>query len=109
MPIRIYALAKELDMDSKELVEVCTKAGIPGKGSALASLDDDEVAKVRTFLRGPSPTSETTAEGGPRGAGPATGVKIGRGGLRSRLRPGEAPPERLVSPEALEELSAWLS
>ncbi len=46
MPIRIYALAKELEMDSKELVDVCTRAGIPGKGSALASLNDDEVTKV---------------------------------------------------------------
>ena len=29
MPIRIYALAKELEIDSKELVEVCTKSGHP--------------------------------------------------------------------------------
>ncbi len=42
MPIRIYALAKDLQIDSKELVDICTKAGIPGKGSALASLNDDE-------------------------------------------------------------------
>ena len=35
MPIRIYALAKDLKIDSKELVEFCNKAGIPGKGSAL--------------------------------------------------------------------------
>ena len=39
MPIRIYALAKDLKIDSKELVEFCNKAGIPGKGSALASLE----------------------------------------------------------------------
>ena len=57
MPIRIYALAKELKIDSKELVEVCTKAGIPGKGSALASLDDDEVAKVKSYLSGPKPAA----------------------------------------------------
>ena len=50
MPIRIYALAKELDIDSKELVVVCTKAGVTGKGSALASLTDDEVAKVKAHL-----------------------------------------------------------
>jgi translation initiation factor IF-2 len=52
VPIRIYALAKELQIDSKELVEFCTKAGITGKGSALASLDDDEVSKVRAFIDG---------------------------------------------------------
>ena len=50
--MRIYALAKDLDIDSKELVEVCRKAGISGKGSALASLTDDEVVKVKAFLRG---------------------------------------------------------
>jgi translation initiation factor IF-2 len=52
LPIRIYALAKELKIDSKELVEICTKAGIQGKGSALASLDDSEVEKVKAFLSG---------------------------------------------------------
>jgi translation initiation factor IF-2 len=49
---RIYALAKELKLDSKELVDICTKAGVPGKGSALASLTDEEAEKVRQFLRG---------------------------------------------------------
>ena len=53
MSIRIYALAKDLDIDSKDLVDACTKAGISGKGSALASLDDEEVVKVKTFLDGP--------------------------------------------------------
>ncbi len=50
MPTRIYALAKELKVDSKELVEICNKAGVTGKGSALASLSDEEVAKVKSFL-----------------------------------------------------------
>ncbi len=50
MPVRIYALAKELKIDSKELVEICTKAGITGKGSALASLTDDEDVKLRNYL-----------------------------------------------------------
>ena len=52
VPIRIYALAKDLKIDSKELVEFCTKAGITGKGSALASLTDDEVEKVKSYLGG---------------------------------------------------------
>ena len=50
MPIRIYALAKDLKIDSKELVEFCNKAGIPGKGSALASLEDDEVSKLKSWM-----------------------------------------------------------
>jgi translation initiation factor IF-2 len=50
MPIRIYALAKKLNMDSKELVDACAKAGVIGKGSALASLTDDESTKVQAHL-----------------------------------------------------------
>lgn len=50
MPVRIYALAKELKIDSKDLVEICEKAGLPGKGSALASLTDDEVEKVKAIF-----------------------------------------------------------
>jgi len=52
VPIRIYSLAKELKIENKELVDICTKVGITGKGSALASLDDDEVAKVKAYLSG---------------------------------------------------------
>ncbi len=52
MPIRIYALAKELKIDSKELVDICKKAGLPGKGSALASLTEDEVVKLKAYLSG---------------------------------------------------------
>lgn len=50
MPIRIYALAKQLKLDSKVLVDICTKAGVTGKGSALASLTDEEMAKVTAFM-----------------------------------------------------------
>jgi translation initiation factor IF-2 len=52
LPIRIYALAKELKLDSAELSQICARAGITGKGSALASLTDDEVAKVKSYLAG---------------------------------------------------------
>ncbi|MCA9174346.1 MAG: translation initiation factor IF-2 [Planctomycetales bacterium] len=48
-------------MDSKDLVDVCTKAGITGKGSALASLDDDEVTKVKSFLEGPKSAPKPAA------------------------------------------------
>lgn len=52
MAVRIYALAKELKVDSKELVDICTKVGIRGKGSALASLSDEEVTKLREHFSG---------------------------------------------------------
>jgi translation initiation factor IF-2 len=50
--VRIYSVAKELNVDSKELVDICNKIGITGKGSALASLDDDEVARIKKHLAG---------------------------------------------------------
>ena len=52
MPVRIYALAKDLRVDSKKLVDLCAQAGIADKGSALASLTDDEATKVKAFISG---------------------------------------------------------
>lgn len=60
MPVRIYALAKELKLDSKDLVDLVKKAGISGKGSALASLSDEEAERVRNQVSGP-PRSEKSA------------------------------------------------
>ena len=70
MAVRIYALAKELKLDSKVLVDLCPKAGVTGKGSALASLTDEEVEKIRSFLASgasraparPAPTAEVPRE-----------------------------------------------
>ena len=50
MSVRIYALAKDLGIDNKELLDICEKAGIKGKGSALASLDDGEIAKIKQHI-----------------------------------------------------------
>ena len=61
MPIRIYALAKQLKLDSKVLVDICTKAGVSGKGSALASLTDQEMEKVTTFIN----VGKAAPSGGP--------------------------------------------
>ncbi len=67
MAARIYSLAKELNIDSKLLVDICAKAGLPGKGSALASLTDDEVGKLKAYLAGggraPAPKAPVVAPG----------------------------------------------
>ncbi len=63
MPKRIYALAKELTMDSKDLVDLCTQLGILNKGSALASLDDAEVDRINQHLE--QAKSKATAEAAP--------------------------------------------
>ena len=51
MKIRIFALAKELDIDSKELIEHCAKAGITIKNSALASISPEERDRVLEVMR----------------------------------------------------------
>jgi translation initiation factor IF-2 len=76
LPARIYSLAKELKIDSKELVDICAKAGITGKGSALASLDDTEVVRLKEFLGGHGRGSERAAaiSHSSSGSGSATAV-----------------------------------
>jgi translation initiation factor IF-2 len=72
---RIYTLAKELKLDNKVLVDVCNKIGITGKGSALASLSDEEVAAIKVHLGsgGKKAGGTATLEG------PATRAIAGRG------------------------------
>ena len=52
MAVRIYAFAKDLGLENKDLLDICEKVGIKGKGSALASLDDDEIGKIKKFMSG---------------------------------------------------------
>ena len=61
MPARIYSLAKELKLDSKVLVDICTSAGVTGKGSALASLTDEEVERVKTYISGGAQSGKAPA------------------------------------------------
>ena len=65
MAVRIYTLAKELKIDSKELVDLCTRAGIQDKGSALASMTDEEVGKLKEFIAGRSRPPERPAPPAP--------------------------------------------
>ncbi|GHT17642.1 hypothetical protein FACS1894189_3920 [Planctomycetales bacterium] len=51
MSIRIYALAKQLNVDSKVLLDTAKQLGIEGKGSQLASLSADEVEKVKNAVK----------------------------------------------------------
>ncbi|WP_166828928.1 translation initiation factor IF-2 [Thalassoroseus pseudoceratinae] len=51
MKIRIFALAKELGIDSKELIDYCNQAGVPAKNSALASISPEQRDIVVNFIR----------------------------------------------------------
>ena len=50
LSIRIYALSKQLNVDSKEILEAIKQLGIEGKGSSLAGLTDEEVDLVKNKL-----------------------------------------------------------
>jgi len=54
--IRIYEFARELGIESKQVVEICKQAQIPAK-SQLSTLDAEQQELVRKFLReGPGPS-----------------------------------------------------
>ena len=63
--IRIFALAKELNMDSKDLIEACAKVGVILKNSALASISPEEKDKVLDFLKQSSSVSAPAAKAAP--------------------------------------------
>jgi len=56
-PIRIFSLAKDLGIDSKELIEHCRAAGIIVKGSALASITPEEQQALTAYLASLSSSS----------------------------------------------------
>jgi translation initiation factor IF-2 len=51
LKIRIFALAKELDLDSKELIQYCNDAGLNVKSSPLASISPEERDMVLGFMK----------------------------------------------------------
>ncbi|MGH7129916.1 MAG: hypothetical protein ACREIV_15200, partial [Planctomycetaceae bacterium] len=62
--IRIFALARDLGLESKELIDYATQAGVQVKDSALASITPEERDVVMQFL-------ETARSSGGPGSGPA--------------------------------------
>ena len=61
MKIRIFALAKELDMDSKVLIKHCNDAGVKVKSSALASVMPEERDIVLAYLKEQGETSSDSS------------------------------------------------
>jgi translation initiation factor IF-2 len=66
--LRIYAFAKELGLDNKQLLDICEQAGVKGKGSALANLEDHEVDIIKNFMSSKESSSQSKAS---PAAGPA--------------------------------------
>jgi translation initiation factor IF-2 len=98
LKIRIFALAKELNIDSKELIEACAKIGVVLKNSALASISPEERDKVVEYLQGHGGGGSA-----PKGGQPMTPVREAPRVVASRVpelkpvvrpqptRPGRSP------------------
>ena len=122
MSVRIYSLAKELNLENKVVVEACTQAGISGKGSALASLTDEEAGKVREVLKGGASASkaevatkaenatkaasathaEDESSAGAPSAAKALGMLRGHRTARPSARPITRPQKQKSAPEPVD-------
>ncbi|MEZ5939803.1 MAG: translation initiation factor IF-2 [Planctomycetaceae bacterium] len=65
MKIRIFALSKELDIDSKELIQHCLDAGIDVKASALAAITPTERDVLLAHLKSKGGSSDDSKKKSP--------------------------------------------
>ena len=112
LKVRIFALAKELGMDSKVLIQHCNDAGIPVKASALASISPAERDTVLEYIKSkPSKPSKSDAHGIQRDvpvdvAGKVRPIKtiaarpmapVGRPSVPAKIEPVEVPQAEVVA------------
>ncbi|QDT52545.1 Translation initiation factor IF-2 [Caulifigura coniformis] len=99
MKIRIFALAKELNLDSKDLIQACNDAGLNVKSSPLASISPEEKDMVLGFMKNRQQGSTAVA------ARPAEQTltrdesldRMGKVKPIRQLTPAPAPPTRRSS------------
>ena len=60
--MRLYELAKELDVENKAVIDLCEQVGIFGKTSHSSSISDIEADKIRRFMLRKA-ASETSSAG----------------------------------------------
>ena len=83
----------------------CTKAGVPGKGSALASLTEEEVEKVQQFLKGGGTAKAKPVKAAP--TAPQRATEPARGGKMPVIVTSKpAAPVRVKSAETVEPTEA---
>ena len=105
MKIRIFSLAKELNVDSKVLLDYCQKLGIVLKPSALASITEEERDRVLDLMKesrqssSPQEVVAPVREPARMSGGKVPAVKPIAPPVRSRK---EAPVEVEPEPQTLE-------
>lgn len=116
MKVRIFALAKELGLDNKELVQLAQDAGLDVKSSPLASVSEEQATQLREMAknRASAPAEVQRAETAP--IREATGDRklkdLGRTGgagpivSRRRRQANEADDEEDVEVDEQDELDS---
>ena len=95
LKIRLFALAKELGIDSKDLIEHCNSAGIKVKNSPLASISPEERDLVLGHLKKSGPIVATAAPPEEAQMTPFARIGARRGRKNSQHQTGRfAPPAR---------------
>lgn len=84
--IRVYVLASQLNMETKDLLEICKQAGLNVKNQ-LSSLDPDQRDMIEQLVRRGTKTSGPA----PKAAGPAPLPDVGK---PMRILHGQSRPKR---------------
>jgi translation initiation factor IF-2 len=93
LKIRIFTLAKELNVDSKVLIGYCQKVGIHLKDSALASISEEEKELVLAYMKQAATKAEAAKAEVPAPARPlASKVASSRVPQMRAAGPKPAPP-----------------
>ncbi|MDR1962682.1 MAG: translation initiation factor IF-2, partial [Planctomycetaceae bacterium] len=92
MSIRIYALAQQLKVETKKLIDVLKQLGIEGKGSSLASLTEEEVEKVKAAVQ------KTSVKSSKSGSADTAFQRPPATALDKKVRVLESPPTKKESP-----------
>lgn len=108
MRIRIFALAKELGLDSKDLIQHCTEAGLNVKNSALASITEAERDRLMAYLdsQGSEPPAAPVEEDSMRPVRPQMSDREIRDLSGGQSQPKTRRSPRKPSAQDLEEVTA---
>ena len=114
MKIRIFALAKELGLDSKELIQHCNDAGLSVKNSALASISPAERDLVLDHMKSvqsgaPVATAEADAAAPVREKADAREIRNIKGNPAATQRRAPKKEKAVEEPVAEESVSEEVS
>jgi translation initiation factor IF-2 len=94
LKIRIFTLAKELNLDSKILIGYCQKVGIDLKDSPLASITEEEKVRVLAYMKQGAATESAGKQGDAAPTRESLRTPIGKVPTIRTTAPKPTPPPR---------------